>query len=206
MYLMQRIHIACLFLLLNLFAVNAQSQNIDINILRSINPQSPTSRFWRASTDSYLWVSGSAMLGTLAIGLIEHDKERQHDAYEMLIAVGINVVVTDGLKTIFKRVRPAEEYPGEIYTLTKSRDASFPSGHTSLAFATATAMSLTYKKWYVTVPAYVWAGCVGYSRMYLGKHFPSDVLGGALIGTGSAYLSHWLTKKLFRPKQLKVDQ
>jgi len=54
-----------------------------------------------------------------------------------------------------------------------------------LAFATATTLSIPYKKWYVTVPAYVWASSVGYSGRYLGRHFPSDVLAGAAEGIGS---------------------
>jgi undecaprenyl-diphosphatase len=49
----------------------------------------------------------------------------------------------------------------------------------------------------VVVPAYAWAAGVGYSRMYLGQHYPTDVLAGAAIGIGSAYLSNWLNKKYF---------
>jgi undecaprenyl-diphosphatase len=58
-------------------------------------------------------------------------------------------------------------------------------------------MSIQYKKWYVVVPAFAWAGSVGYSRLYLGEHYPTDVFAGAAIGIGSAYLSEWLNKKLF---------
>jgi undecaprenyl-diphosphatase len=47
------------------------------------------------------------------------------------------------------------------------------------------------------VPAYGWAAMVGYSRLYLGEHYPSDVIAGAAIGAGSAFLSEWLTKKLW---------
>ena len=80
---------------------------------------------------------------------------------------------------------------------------SFPSGHTSLAFSTAASLSIQFNKWYVTLPAYLWAGSVAYSRMYLGVHYPTDVLGGAAVGIGSAYLAHWLNQKFFKNKKTK---
>jgi undecaprenyl-diphosphatase len=73
-------------------------------------------------------------------------------------------------------------------------DPSFPSGHTSSAFNTATFICLTYPKWYVIAPAALWATSVAYSRMYLGVHYPSDVLAGAVLGAGTAYLTYYLNK------------
>ena len=64
-------------------------------------------------------------------------------------------------------------------------------------------LSLIYPKWYVIAPAFTWAGLVGYSRVYLGVHYTSDVLAGAVLGSGSAYLSHYLNKKLWEKKKPK---
>ena len=205
MLFLKGIHIACCVLMLNIFASTASSQNIDINLLKSVNPEHPNSAFWRTTSDSYRWVNGGASFGTLAIALIKNDKDLRHNAYEMLIATGINIAATGGLKTVFNRTRPSDKYPNDVFVLTVSRDHSFPSGHTSMAFATATSLSLLYKKWYVVAPAYLWAGCVGYSRLYLGKHYPTDILGGAVVGVGSSYLSHWITKKLFRSKTIPMQ-
>jgi undecaprenyl-diphosphatase len=57
-------------------------------------------------------------------------------------------------------------------------------------------LSLAWPKWYIIVPTYTWAGTVAYSRMDLGVHYPSDVLIGALVGAGSAWLCHEVNKKL----------
>ncbi|WP_225974750.1 phosphatase PAP2 family protein [Arachidicoccus ginsenosidivorans] len=58
-------------------------------------------------------------------------------------------------------------------------------------------MALTRKQWTVTVPITLWAGSVGYSRMYLGRHYPTDVLGGIATGIVSGILGHWLTGRIY---------
>lgn len=200
---LKHIYIICFVSCLHAFGPAAHSQNADINILKSINPQYPRAGFWKTTTDSYLLFPGTAAFGTLVYSLIKNDKALRYKSYELMIAIGINTVATDGLKAIFNRRRPADKYPNEVFVLTNSTGHSFPSGHTSLAFATATSLTLTHKKWQVAVPAYLWAGCMGYSRMYLGKHYPSDVLGGAVVGAGSALVSHWLNRKMFPQKQVE---
>ena len=78
-----------------------------------------------------------------------------------------------------------------------------PSGHTSGAFATATALSLKYPEWYVIVPSYLWASSVGLSRMHLGLHYPTDVLAGAVLGAGSAYLTYKVNEWLWDNYDIK---
>ena len=69
---------------------------------------------------------------------------------------------------------------------------SFPSGHTSTAFAIATSLSLSAREWYVAVPSLAWASAMGVARVWHGVHYPSDVLVGAGLGAGSAILVHVL--------------
>ncbi len=71
---------------------------------------------------------------------------------------------------------------------------SFPSGHTATAFAVWFGLSLWVKDIYLKIFLFVLAVCIGYSRIYLGQHFPSDVLGGAVVGGISAMVSLRYTK------------
>lgn len=187
-----------LFLLL--FVSRLFSQNFDINTLRSINVNRNESldRTFEHITNSYAVVSIGTPLTMYAVGLINKDLQLKKDAIFIGESVAASVFVTIVLKEAIKRDRPFVTYP-EIEKLTSAGGYSMPSGHTSIAFATATSLSMAYPKWYVIAPSFVWASAVGYSRMHLGVHYPSDVIAGALVGSGSAYLTYkinkWLNKK-----------
>ena len=96
-----------------------------------------------------------------------------------------------------------KNYPDKIhaYGAPDADSPSFPSGHTAAAFSLATSLSITYPKWYVIAPSAVWACGVGFARMNQGVHYPSDVVAGAAIGVGCAfvnvYVNRWLNKVLF---------
>jgi membrane-associated phospholipid phosphatase len=116
----------------------------------------------------------------------------------MMGGIIVSSIVTTGMKKIIHRDRPFITYP-DIIKRVEVEGYSFPSGHTSSAFCTATSLSLLFPKWYVIVPSYLYAATVGYSRMYLGVHYPTDVFAGALVGAGCAWLSFkaekWISKK-----------
>jgi len=176
-----------------------QAQNWDINILKSINPNPPSSLFWQQTSSSAFYVTGATAVGQLFVGIVNDDQQVRQRSFELFISVGVSTLISESLKRAINRERPADRYPDEIFVSSPLHGRSFPSGHATLAFNTATTIALDYKKWYVVVPAYLWAGSVGYSRMYLGRHYPSDVIGGAAVGIGSGVLSHWLTQRIFKP-------
>ncbi len=122
----------------------------------------------------------------LAGGVITNDKEMRQNALYVASASAVNVLATLFLKKVIKRPRPFNGLV-KINAVYQPSHYSFPSGHTSTAFTTATALSHAYPKWYVIAPAYLWASSVGFSRLYLGVHYPTDVAAGALLGTGSAF-------------------
>lgn len=179
--------------------VTLQSQNLDIRILRAINsPEDlPSDNFFRFISNSEPYVTFAIPIGMTATGYFSHDNKLMRNGITTLSAVAVTGGITVALKYSVNRKRPYVTYP-DIMKKSKAGSPSFPSGHTSGAFAIATSISLAYPRWYVIAPSCLWAGTVGYSRMDLGVHYPSDVLAGALIGSGCAYLSFKVNQKLLK--------
>ncbi|MGV8091308.1 MAG: phosphatase PAP2 family protein [Mangrovibacterium sp.] len=113
-------------------------------------------------------------------------------------------IVTNILKYSIDRTRPFIVFPF-LEKLAAAGSPSFPSGHTSDAFALATSLSIVYPRWPVIIFSYTWAIMVGYSRMSLGVHYPTDVLAGAVVGIGSAYLCSWFQKKLEEKRKRRSE-
>jgi len=189
-----------LFLLLLFPFISIYSQNPDINILKDINlnryrQMDGTFRF---ISNSVTPVSMCTPVLLLGFGCIIKDSIMRQKALCIGASVITGAIITTVLKHSINRTRPFVTYP-YIEHVTEAGSPSFPSGHASDAFAFATSVSLAYPKWYVSIPSYAYAGAVGYSRMHLGVHYPSDVLMGAIIGGGSAYLCYkgqqWLQHK-----------
>ena len=177
------------------------SQNIDVDILRAIHNPEPVSSdgFFRFVSDANIYVITGTPVTLAIVGLASQDNELLRNAAVMAAGTAVSYGIALGLKYTVKRDRPFITYPEDFADKTGhdySDSYSFPSGHSTTAFATATALTLEYPKWYVIVPSYAYAGTVAYSRMHLGVHYPSDVLTGALIGSGCAWLSHVVNKKL----------
>ncbi len=167
------------------------AQNTDIDLLRDLNRQRTASmdKVMTGFTNSVYPIAGLVPVTELIVGYAKHDKKITDNGWQTIAGLGVNTILTFGLKDIVNRTRPYVTYT-DIKPYRHNTDASFPSGHTSYSFYTAGSLSLCYPKWYVIVPSYLWAASVGYSRMYLGMHYPTDVLAGAVIGTGSAWLAY----------------
>lgn len=175
------------------------SQNIDIKILRSVNSSAdrPSDGFFKFASNSDAYIIAGIPVVTGVTALIKHDDTLLKSTEVLVGATCVNLAITTALKYTINRTRPFITYP-DIRKKSAASSPSFPSGHTSGSFATATSISLSYPRWYVIVPVFGWAGVVAYSRMDLGVHYPSDILAGAIVGAGSAWLTHVVNKKLSR--------
>lgn len=189
-----------------LLAGLANGQNLDIRILRSINldrnPHWDKAMQFMSNSEATVSIATPAII--LGVGFIEGDQQIKSDGFTIASAFLLSSAMTTVLKYSVKRPRPFTTYP-DIEKLSAGGSYSFPSGHTSSAFATATSLSLAYPKWYVIVPSYAWASTVGYSRMHLGVHYPSDVLVGAIIGAASSYLCYKGQQWLNHRKKRKAE-
>lgn len=103
----------------------------------------------------------------------------------LLLSAGIATVVSQVLKRLAKRPRPAEGIRGFAPLVETPDELSFPSGHTSVAFAVAVALAGDA----TGTVALVLASGIAASRIYLGAHYPLDVAAGVLLGTGSGWLA-----------------
>ncbi len=107
----------------------------------------------------------------------------------IVVSLAITLIVVDVImKPYIGRIRPFEVADFQLI-IDAPTSYSFPSGHTSYAFAAATCIAYYNRKW--GVPAVVFAAIVGFSRMYLYVHWPTDVLAGAIIGTVIALSCIW---------------
>lgn len=104
-----------------------------------------------------------------------------------IVAFGIELLLQKLAKHYLKRQRPYKSLKEIKLLITIPDKYSFPSGHTAAAFIIATFSMLLGMNWIIFI---IWAFIVGFSRIYNGAHYPSDVLFGALLGIGSAFLGY----------------
>lgn len=130
-------------------------------------------------------------------------KEKKGWGLQVLLALAFSFLTVNVLiKPLVNRIRPFTFRPKLELLIPAPRDASFPSGHTSVSFAAAVAIYRCDKKWGQW--ALVLAVIIAFSRLYLYVHFPTDVLFGAAMGVLCGCASNFCFKKI--AKKAKGEQ
>ncbi len=115
----------------------------------------------------------------------------------VLIALLFSLIVGNILlKNIVARPRPCWIDETINMLIAVPKDYSFPSGHTFASFAAAVSVFLYYKK--AGTAAIILAFLIGFSRLYLFVHFPTDVLSGAVLGICAAFASRCIVNKIWQ--------
>lgn len=164
-------------------------------------------QFFYAVSKIFIWLPTFILL----LYTIINTKKRE----SILIIIGIVLVfvitdrITSGLmKPVFARPRPSHD-PAIMDMLAyafnyKGGAYGFPSSHAGNSFAIATFLTLLFKNKALGVTIFSWAAICSYSRMYLGVHFPSDILVGATLGTLFGWFSFWVYDKVLKTRYPKL--
>ncbi|KAA6319314.1 hypothetical protein EZS27_030778 [termite gut metagenome] len=193
-------------LLVLLTGTQVFAQNWDIHTLSKINNLNGifVRNYSKVLSGSTPYIAVGIPVGMAVYAGFHKNEKLLADALYIGSSVGEAMVTAYGMKYLSERERPFNRYPDKINAQIYSDGFSFPSAHTATAFSLATSLSIRYPKWYVIVPSTIWACSVGFSRMNEGVHYPSDVIAGALIGSGCAiinlYVNRWLRELVFHSR------
>ncbi len=144
------------------------------------------------------WVDIGLFVTLLVVGWRRRWREGRLVGLYGAAAVSAAGILDQIVKHLVCRARPslpeAGRFFGKFPCLFESYAyTSFPSGHATTAFAAAAFLALWRPRW--APPALALAVLVAVSRVYLGAHFPSDVVAGAILGTGSAlFVWRWVER------------
>lgn len=176
----------------------ALAQNLDVALFRFINGTLSNSVL-----DTVMpWFSGNRLfipaLVLIGIALLWRGGKRGQLFVGLLALIVLlgDTLLINVLKQTWERPRPFAALADVHLLVGKGSSASFPSSHTSTWFAATIVCAAFYRRW---APWVLGGAClVGLSRVYVGAHYPSDVLGGAVLGAGYAIAGLFLVNRLWQ--------
>lgn len=157
--------------------------------------------FWSTVThlgdSGFIWI----LIGVL---LLIFKRTRKAGAAVLLALIFGAVITNVILKNVIARIRPYEVIEGLHLLIERQHDFSFPSGHACAAFSGAMALYRTIPRRY-GICALVFAGLIALSRLYVGVHYPTDVMAGVLIGIFSGWAA-WKVMEFIMEKKRKTGK
>ena len=134
-------------------------------------------------------------------------KSTRKAGFSALCAMIIGLVVVNfTIKPLVARDRPWLVIENFVNLVPEKDPNSFPSGHTNAAFAFALAVCMAAPKRWMKITAVCMAVVMGLSRLYVGVHFPSDVLVGALIGSLCGLAGAWVVKTIWERLEPRLQK
>ena len=136
----------------------------------------------------------------LAVILLVIPKTRK-SGIVLMTALCVDLVLCNGiLKNLFARIRPCDINTQVQLLIARPDEFSFPSGHTAASFTAVAALYLSGEK-KLWKPAFMLACLIAFSRLYLYVHYPTDILGGILVGIAAGYIgymavSRWMERRI----------
>lgn len=179
--------VVALFLLLLIYLFN---WNRDVFL--AINASSNyTLNLW-----AYITILGDGMV--IAVLLIPFVRRYPKIVWAMLWTAIVFNIIVQSLKSGLNLPRPPFVLPEDSFIIMGPghHHRSFPSGHTAAAFAYAGVVALAFKSQWKRIALFGVALLVGLSRIGVGVHWPTDVLGGLIAGWGGAWLGWWISRNL----------
>jgi undecaprenyl-diphosphatase len=144
-----------------------------------------------AGDNSMVWL-------LIACVLLLNRKTRYVGIMTLIVLALATLIGEELLKNIFQRSRPYDEFPLVDMVIGRYRSSSFPSGHTASSFAAAYILSRYLKRF--SLVFWSLAVLISFSRMYLFLHYPSDVLGGVVLGLFCGVLTEYFYETKFKDK------
>lgn len=136
------------------------------------------------------------------IALLIPKKTRKAGVVSAVALLGSLIINNNIVKNIVQRPRPFVTFTDLQIIIPTPSEFSFPSGHTSSSFAAAAVFYRHLPK-KIGLPSVILAGLIGFSRLYVGVHYPTDVIAGVIMGILLSYLAEYLVN-LFAKKLKKA--
>lgn len=114
----------------------------------------------------------------------------------LAVALCVDLILCNGiLKNLFGRIRPCDVNTSIQLLVARPQDFSFPSGHTASCFAAVEALYLAGEK-KMWKPALLLSILIAFSRLYLYVHYPTDILGGIIVGLAAGYIGYLFVERV----------